>query len=566
MARRALAAPFASPPQALAPFVPARRALQPDPLGRTVGDLRRLQVAVLGGVPKVQDARVQALGAIEALQRQPPAAVRASGIAERPRPHGQLPTVAALAAPPHSGRIAARDVGRLEGPVPLPVPLRQQIRMPEPQAPLLEADVELRLLQKARPLDAGLAVPEGVARAPIGGVQRPGLLHQRIKGGQQFGPAVLFQPLSGILPPDARHHAVPQVNLAVARDAHRVGRQVPVLHGMPERGELGAQRRDVVESLEGLPAGAVRAEGAVSAVDPFGNRRPPLVTAPAEPPHLLLEVGEDRARGQRVPRRMPLLGDVRPHRSQIVLAWDQRDVRAGQAVIEGAARSPGGRLHPLEPAVGASPMDWPARTANAVVRALAAVGIVVPLPKNPRAATLLAPDVKRLEPVGVHARQPLERLGAVLPARMPCDALPPVGGVDLDGVLGDAHGDLAVGIARRHAVEVAAHPHHAVEGDADLSPGDGRELGLRQRLQAFTLLRLENLVPAATLECHDGPVVVDLQQLGNGQIELAEAREPHLLQHAGNAVGHDAHMALHGRLVGGRTDPCGQDHGAVVIR
>ena len=120
MARRALAAPFASPPQALAPFVPARRALQPDPLGRTVGDLRRLQVAVLGGVPKVQDARVQALGAIEALQRQPPAAVRASGIAERPRPHGQLPTVAALAAPPHSGRIAARDVGRLEGPVPLP--------------------------------------------------------------------------------------------------------------------------------------------------------------------------------------------------------------------------------------------------------------------------------------------------------------------------------------------------------------------------------------------------------------------------------------------------------------
>ena len=135
MARRSLAAPFASPPQALTPFVPASRALQPDPLGRTVGDLRRLQVAVLGGVPKVQDARVQALGAIEALQRQPPAAVRASGIAERPRPLGQLPTVATLAASPHSGRIAARDVGRLEGPVPLLVPLRQQIRIPKPQTP-----------------------------------------------------------------------------------------------------------------------------------------------------------------------------------------------------------------------------------------------------------------------------------------------------------------------------------------------------------------------------------------------------------------------------------------------
>ena len=170
---------------------------------------------------------------------------------------------------------------------------------------------------------------DAVARAPIGGVQRPGLLHQRVEGGQQLGPPVLFQPLPGILPPDARHHAVPQVNLAVARDAHRVGRQVPVLHGMPERGELGAQRRDVVESLEGLPAGAIRAEGAVTAVDPLGNRRPPLVTAPAEPPHLLLEIGEDRARGQRVPRRMPLLGDVRPHRGQIVLARDQRDVRAG---------------------------------------------------------------------------------------------------------------------------------------------------------------------------------------------------------------------------------------------
>lgn len=103
----------------------------------TVEDLRRLQVAVLGGVPKVQDARVQALGAIEALQRQPPAAVRTSGVVERPRPHGQLPAVAALAAPPHSGGIAARDVGWLEGPVPLLVPLRQQIRMPEPQTPCL---------------------------------------------------------------------------------------------------------------------------------------------------------------------------------------------------------------------------------------------------------------------------------------------------------------------------------------------------------------------------------------------------------------------------------------------
>ena len=131
MARRALAALFARPPQALAPFVPARRALQPDPLGRTVGDPRRLQVAVLGGAPKVQDARVQALGAIEALQRQPPAAVRASDVVERPRPHGQLPTVAALAAPPHSGGIAARDVGRLEEPVPLLIPLLQQIRMSE---------------------------------------------------------------------------------------------------------------------------------------------------------------------------------------------------------------------------------------------------------------------------------------------------------------------------------------------------------------------------------------------------------------------------------------------------
>lgn len=52
MARRALAALFASPPQALAPFVPAHRALQPDSLGRTVGDLRRSQVAVLDGDAK----------------------------------------------------------------------------------------------------------------------------------------------------------------------------------------------------------------------------------------------------------------------------------------------------------------------------------------------------------------------------------------------------------------------------------------------------------------------------------------------------------------------------------
>ena len=45
-------------------------------------------------------------------------------------------------------------------------------------------------------------------------------------------------------------------------------------------------------------------------------------------------------------------------------------------------------------------MDRPDRAADAVVRALAAVGIVVPLLQNPRAAMLLAPDVKRLEPVG----------------------------------------------------------------------------------------------------------------------------------------------------------------------
>ena len=88
MARRALAALLASPPQVLAPFVPARRALQPDHLGRTAGDLRRLQVTVLGGMPKMQDARVLALGAIEALQCQPPATVRTSGIVEHPRPRG----------------------------------------------------------------------------------------------------------------------------------------------------------------------------------------------------------------------------------------------------------------------------------------------------------------------------------------------------------------------------------------------------------------------------------------------------------------------------------------------
>lgn len=45
-------------------------------------------------------------------------------------------------------------------------------------------------------------------------------------------------------------------------------------------------------------------------------------------------------------------------------------------------------------------MDWPARTANAVVRALAAVGIVVPLPKNPRAATLELPPISWTREMG----------------------------------------------------------------------------------------------------------------------------------------------------------------------
>lgn len=116
MARRALAALFASPPQALAPFVPARRALQPDPLGRTVGDLRRLQVAVLGGMPKVQDARVQALGAIEALQRQPPVAVRAF-LAVHGRPSVQGFFTVIFAVPPADtlfSRHTFRPGGKIE--------------------------------------------------------------------------------------------------------------------------------------------------------------------------------------------------------------------------------------------------------------------------------------------------------------------------------------------------------------------------------------------------------------------------------------------------------------------
>ena len=92
---------------------------------------------------------------------------------------------------------------------------------------------------------------------------------------------------------------------------------------------------------------------------------------------------------------MPLLGNVRPHRGQIVLARNQSDVRAGQAVVEGAARSLAGASTHLNPGSrGISAWIGLTERQTQSCGAPAAVGIVVPLPGiGCVRLMLLAPDV-----------------------------------------------------------------------------------------------------------------------------------------------------------------------------
>ena len=106
-------------------------ALPPDALVGVGDHVGRLQVAVALLVPVPRDLGMRRPRVVEAAQQLAVLAVRAAVVdAHGAHAHLLAPDVAARSAPPHPGGIAARDVGRLEVPVPPLVPLPQQIAYP----------------------------------------------------------------------------------------------------------------------------------------------------------------------------------------------------------------------------------------------------------------------------------------------------------------------------------------------------------------------------------------------------------------------------------------------------
>lgn len=65
------------------------------------------------------------------------------------------------------------------------------------------------------------------------------------------------------------------------------------------------------------------------------DRYAPLVSAFAEPPYLLTEIGKHLARLKAaIPFRIPPDSKIRPQDRKVVLARDELNVRAGEAVVE----------------------------------------------------------------------------------------------------------------------------------------------------------------------------------------------------------------------------------------
>ena len=109
------------------PCVPTP-ASPPDPPRAAGDDAVGSQVAVALEIPFSHELGMRGGQVVEAAQQLAVLAVRAAVVdAHGAHAHLLAPDVAARSAPPYSGRIAARDVERLEGPVSLLVPLRQQI-------------------------------------------------------------------------------------------------------------------------------------------------------------------------------------------------------------------------------------------------------------------------------------------------------------------------------------------------------------------------------------------------------------------------------------------------------
>ena len=572
LAGGALPAELGGVPQVLLPFEPAVRAEPPDALARPVGDRARVEAPVLGRMPEPQKRCAQAFYAVEIGEDLAPGAVRAPAVVERPAPHGDLPAVTARGLPPDALLARTRDVGRTELAVLLAIPFGEEVLVPEPQAPLLEADEQARPLEEADPLDARLPHRDGIrhGNGTERGIPLSRIVDQRFEGGKDVQPAVLLEPSARADAADMAQGAVPEIHLGAAADAHFVRGEVPVLHGMPERGEVGADRCDVVEAREHLPSRAIGAQRPLPAPNSLGDRRAPFVTAVAEPPDLLLEIGEHIARPQTaVPRRMPLCGEVRPQRRKVVFACDELHVRAGEAVVEAPARPARGGFPPRISAFGASPPHPLLRPAHVVVGRLSAVALVIPLLDDPHAPVPLAPLVERPEPLGAQARQSLEGLRPILSANVARYALAAPSAldrVDVDPLPADPRFDDLAREALGHGVVVPPDRHDAIGCRAHPLRRAGREAVRRKLLHAMQFLGKIDLPAALPSESRHAAIVVDVDQAAHRLVELVDAGELHLRKRPDDPVGHDANMALHRRLVPGRPHPRWKNVAAVVPR
>lgn len=197
--------------------------------------------------------------------------------------------------------------------------------------------------------------PTSAWSSSTGGIGRLGLSADGLERLYPVGHAMAHHPRPRGLSPDVRQRAVPQVDRMRRQDAHVLRPQPPVLRRVPMRRKLRAHGRHIVEAFQCLPARAIRAQPPHRASHALCDRGAPLVSAFAQPPDALPVVGEDLGRRQRVLIRMPLLRDLGEQCRQVVLARNELDPAAGEAIVETALGSSRHGLLPFETAVGAFP-------------------------------------------------------------------------------------------------------------------------------------------------------------------------------------------------------------------
>ena len=131
-------------------------------------------------------------------------------------------------------------------------------------------------------------------------------------------------------------------HFAVGAHGYHLGRQGAVARRVPLPGDVGRQRRQIVEPLQHLPSSTVGAAAAASGAGCDGGLV--VVTPFAPPPHLAVGGGRDLLGGQRaVICGVPLGGNGRKQAGKIILSGDHPPPRAvGAACPAGSSGKDGG--------------------------------------------------------------------------------------------------------------------------------------------------------------------------------------------------------------------------------